>query len=170
VHGRTRADAFRGEAEYDTIAAVKSRVSIPVIANGDIDSPEKALWVKRRTGADALMIGRAAQGRPWIFREIACFLDSGETMLSPSLDEIRCVLHGHLLELHAFYGEFPGVRVARKHVSWYTAPFAGSTAFRHQFNRLDSALAQLEALDAYFAQLERDGNGLEANAREELAA
>jgi len=170
VHGRTRADAFRGEAEYDTIAEVKSRVAIPVIANGDIDSPEKALWVKRRTGADALMIGRAAQGRPWIFREIAHFLDTSEWMPPPSLDEIRCVLHGHLLELHAFYGEFLGVRMARKHVSWYTAELAGSAVFRHQFNRLESAQAQTDALYGYFAQLEHDGHGFAANAREELAA
>jgi tRNA-dihydrouridine synthase B len=170
VHGRTRADAFRGEAEYDTIAAVKSEVGIPVIANGDIDSPEKALWVLRRTGADAVMIGRAAQGRPWIFREIAHFLRHGEHAAPAALAEIHEVLRGHLFELYAFYGEFLGVRVARKHVCWYTTGLAGSVVFRRQFNGLESAQAQIDALQAYFVRLADAGYGLEIDAREELAA
>jgi len=169
VHGRTRADLFRGEAEYESIAAVKANVSIPVIANGDVDSPRKALAVLRQTGADALMIGRAAQGRPWIFREIAYHLLHGVAPAPLSLAEIHRVLRAHIAELHAFYGEFLGVRVARKHVSWYTADFHQSTRFRHAFNALESAAAQGEALDDYFRRLEA-GSGLAADAREELAA
>jgi tRNA-dihydrouridine synthase B len=170
VHGRTRADAFRGDAEYDTIAAVKRSVGIPVIANGDIDTPRKARQVLERTGADALMIGRAAQGRPWIFREIEHYLAHGEQAAPASVDEIRRVLTAHLEELHAFYGEFLGLRIARKHMSWYTADLAGGVQFRHRFNRLDSAAAQRAALDAYFRQLEDAGCGLASDAREELAA
>ncbi len=170
VHGRTRADAFQGAAEYDTIAAVKDRVKIPVIANGDIDSPEKALEVVRHTGADALMIGRAAQGRPWIFREIEYFLVNGRHKDAPSLDEIRAVLVGHVRELHRFYGELQGLRVARKHVSWYTAGLAGGSEFRQRFNRLESAQAQIDAIEIYFIELGRRGFELGAHAREELAA
>jgi tRNA-dihydrouridine synthase B len=170
IHGRTRADAFLGEAEYDTIAEVKSRVGIPVIANGDIDSPEKAAWVLRRTGADAVMIGRAAQGRPWIFREIAHYLRHGSRAAPPALAEIRAVLRAHLAELHAFYGEFAGLRIARKHVSWYTGSLAGSAIFRHAFNKLESAQEQLDALDAYFDRLERESEPYTNDAREELAA
>lgn len=170
IHGRTRADAFLGAAEYDTIAEVKARVGIPVIANGDIDSPEKAAWVLERTGADGIMIGRAAQGRPWIFREIAHYLQHGVRAAPPSLAEIRAVLCAHLEELHAFYGEFSGLRVARKHVSWYTGSFAGSDVFRHTFNKLESARAQLEHLDRYFDRLEREARCGANDAREELAA
>jgi tRNA-dihydrouridine synthase B len=171
IHGRTRADAFLGSAEYDTIAEVKSRSSIPVIANGDIDSPEKAAWVLQATGADAVMIGRAAQGRPWIFREIDHYLRCGSRAPAPELAEIHAVLRTHLLELHAFYGEFSGIRVARKHVSWYTHSLAGSAAFRHAFNKLESAEAQLDALDGYFEQLECEAQALgNYGAREELAA
>jgi tRNA-dihydrouridine synthase B len=172
VHGRTRADAFLGSAEYDTIAAVKASVAIPVIANGDIDSPEKAAWVLDRTGADAIMIGRAAQGRPWIFREIAHYLAHRTHAVPPTLQEMRAVLHAHLTELHAFYGEFSGLRVARKHVSWYTGSLADGTAFRHAFNKLESAREQLEALDAYFDRLESQACPFTStnDAREELAA
>ncbi len=170
IHGRTRADAFLGMAEYDTIAEVKARVRIPVIANGDIDSPHKAAWVLARTGADAVMIGRAAQGRPWIFREIAHYLEHVAAPAPPSLGEIRAVLCAHVGELHAFYGELCGLRVARKHVSWYTAALAGGAVFRHTFNRLESARAQLDELDRYFDRLERDACPDEYDAREELAA
>jgi len=170
VHGRTRADAFLGQAEYDTIAQVKASVAIPVIANGDIDSPRKAKTVLARTGADALMIGRAAQGRPWIFREIEHYLRHGVDAPPPAADEIRRVLSAHLAELHAFYGEVPGLRIARKHIGWYTAALPGGASFRHQFIRLESAQAQLAALAAYFNWLEDGGYELAADAREELAA
>ena len=168
VHGRTRADGFIGEAEYDTIAEVKTQVRIPVIANGDIDSPEKARAVLHHTGADAIMIGRAAQGRPWIFREIEHILRHGTHATPPSVAELHGVLLGHIAELHAFYGEFQGLRVARKHVSWYVAGLSGGAEFRQRFNRLESAQAQLDALDAFFPALaERE---CQAHAREELAA
>ena len=168
VHGRTRADAFLGAAEYDTIAEVKARVTIPVIANGDIDSPEKARSVLHQTGADALMIGRAAQGRPWIFREIEHFLRHGVYAPPASSAEVGRVLIAHVAELHAFYGEHQGLRVARKHVSWYMAGLGGGSEFRHNFNRLESAQSQLDALETFFLALaERE---CEAHAREELAA
>jgi len=120
IHGRTRADQYRGDAEYDTIADVKSRITIPVIANGDIKTPEKAKFVLDYTKADAVMIGRAAQGRPWIFREIEHFLNTGKHLPEPTVTEIRDIMLGHLDNLYAFYGEFTGVRVARKHISWYS--------------------------------------------------
>jgi tRNA-dihydrouridine synthase B len=171
IHGRTRADAFTGEAEYETIAAVKAQVRIPVIANGDIDSPRKAAEVLARTAADAVMIGRAAQGRPWIFREIAHFLAHGTPAAQPEPAEIRAVLRAHVQELHAFYGEFTGVRVARKHVSWYTHSLAAGAQFRHAFNALESAGDQLEALDAYFDRLASAGDAMASEAgEEELAA
>ena len=168
VHGRTRADAFLGEAEYDTVAAVKSCVRIPVIANGDIDSPEKARAVLRYSGADAIMIGRAAQGRPWIFREIEHFLRHGSHAQPPALAEVRGVLVDHVTELHAFYGEFQGLRVARKHVSWYMTELPGGNELRQQFNRLESAQSQLDALEMFFFTLAASGR--EWHAREELAA
>jgi len=170
VHGRTRADAFLGEAEYDTIARVKASVKIPVIANGDIGTPHKAKQVLERTRADALMIGRAAQGRPWIFREIEHYLRHGEAAQPPAVEEIRCVLTAHLAELHAFYGEIPGVRIARKHIGWYTAALPGGPGLRQRFIRLESAQAQHATLDAYFNWLEDGGYALAADAREELAA
>ena len=170
IHGRTRADAFLGTAEYDTIAEVKSRIGIPVIANGDIDSPKKAAWVLERTGADGIMIGRAAQGRPWIFRDIAHYLAHGTRAAPPSLDEIRAVLCAHVAELHALYGEFSGLRVARKHVSWYTGSLAGGSVLRHTFNKLESARAQLDHLERYFDRLECEACPYADDAREELAA
>ncbi|MBI5436907.1 MAG: tRNA dihydrouridine synthase DusB [Nitrosomonadales bacterium] len=168
VHGRTRACAYTGEAEYDTIAAVKASVNIPIIANGDIATPEKARYVLQRTGADAVMIGRAAQGRPWLFREIAYFLATGEHLPAPQVDEIRRVLFRHVHDLYDFYGEHTGLRVARKHISWYTRGLAGSAQFRHYMNQLESSAEQLLAVNDFFdGQLQR---GERLHYAEELAA
>ncbi|KVP57379.1 tRNA dihydrouridine synthase DusB [Burkholderia ubonensis] len=150
VHGRTRADLYRGEAEYETIAAVKAAVGIPVVANGDITSPQKAKTVLDATGADALMIGRAAQGRPWLFREIDHFLQTGELLPPPLIDEIQQVMNEHLEDHYAFYGEFTGVRTARKHIGWYTRGLSGANGFRHRMNTLDSTREQLAAVNAFF--------------------
>jgi tRNA-dihydrouridine synthase B len=150
IHGRTRADQYQGCAEYDTIALVKSQVGIPVIANGDIDSPQKARFVLDYTGADGVMIGRAAQGRPWLFREIEHFLATGEALASPRVEEIHRILRGHLGELYGFYGEEAGVRIARKHISWYTKGLVGSANFRHAMNQLQSVGEQLAAADEFF--------------------
>jgi tRNA-dihydrouridine synthase B len=169
VHGRTRACGFAGSAEYDTIAEVKSQVSIPVVANGDIDSPEKAREVLARTGADAVMIGRAAQGRPWIFREIHHFLRTGAHLPPPETAEIGAHLRAHLQALHDFYGEECGVRVARKHVAWYTRQLAAGVQFRQQFNGLARADEQIAAVDRYFEQLGALAQRLTYN-EEELAA
>ena len=161
VHGRTRADLYTGEVEYDTIAAIKQAVSIPVFANGDITSPEKARQVLDHTGADALLIGRAAQGRPWIFREIHHFLETGTHLPAPGLQEVERILLEHLSALHAFYGDEMGVRIARKHVGWYLATLPGAREFRAQFNRLDSSHAQCAVVREFFAA---------RNAEEEVAA
>jgi len=154
VHGRTRADAFQGEAEYDTIASIKAAVRIPVIANGDIDAPEKAAHVLRHTGADGLMIGRAAQGNPWIFREISHFLATGERLAPPGTDEVRDTLIAHLENLYSFYGEGRGVRVARKHIGWYTKGkgYVGGGAFRHAVNQLETAAEQLAMVRTFLDQ------------------
>ena len=162
VHGRTRADLYNGEAEYETIAAIKQAISIPVFANGDIDSPQKAKAVLDATGADALLIGRAAQGRPWIFREIEHYLRTGETLPAPSLLEVERILLEHLAALHAFYGELMGVRIARKHVGWYLATLPGAREFRAQFNRLDSTDAQCAHVRAFFRERHNDGNEVAA--------
>lgn len=153
VHGRTRNDFYKGDAEYDTIKAIKKAISIPVVANGDITSAEKAEQVLSYTGADAIMIGRAAQGRPWIFREINHFLKHGTHLSAPTMDEIRSILIEHVKELHTFYGEFMGVRFARKHVSWYMQTHDQGKAFRSIFNALESVNEQLEALNMYFDNL-----------------
>jgi tRNA-dihydrouridine synthase B len=153
VHGRTRDQQYTGHAEYDTIAAIKAELSIPVIANGDIDSPRKAAFVLAHTGCDAVMVGRAAQGRPWIFREIAYFLEHGEELPPPSLREVRDILLGHLEHLHAFYGEVAGVRIARKHLGWYAKDRPENTAFRAVVNRADSAELQLQLTRDYFDAL-----------------
>ena len=150
VHGRTRECAYRGEAEYETIAAVRQSVAMPVIANGDIGSPQKAQQVLEQTGADAIMIGRAAQGRPWIFREIEHYLKTGELLPEPDVEEIRSVMKNHLSNLYEFYGEFTGVRVARKHIAWYSKGQTGGAAFRNQINQLDSSEAQLQLTDQFF--------------------
>ncbi|MFG0380793.1 tRNA dihydrouridine synthase DusB [Pseudomonas sp. zbq_18] len=162
VHGRTRADLYTGEAEYDTIAAIKQAVSIPVFANGDIDSPHKARQVLDATGADALLIGRAAQGRPWIFREIAHYLATGSEMAAPSLYEVERILLEHLTALHAFYGDLMGVRIARKHVGWYLATLPGAREFRAEFNRLDSTDAQYTSVRQFFAERHNKGEEVAA--------
>ena len=153
VHGRTRADLYQGEAEYETIAAIRDAIRIPLLANGDIDTPQKAEQVLKSTGADAIMIGRAAQGRPWIFREIAHYLSSGETLASPSPVEVRDILIGHLEDLYAFYGELPGVRIARKHLGWYAKDRPENAAFRSVVNGTDCAQTQLRLTRDYFDQL-----------------
>ena len=150
LHGRTRACGYSGQAEYDTIAAVKAAARIPVIANGDITTPEKARQVLDTTGADALMIGRAAQGRPWLFREIEHFLKTGERLPAPKVCEIHDILLAHLDDLYDFYGVETGVRVARKHISWYTRGLAGSAAFRHAMNQLPDVAGQRQAVNDFF--------------------
>ena len=162
VHGRTRADLYTGQAEYDTIAMVKQALSIPVFANGDIDSPRKAPQVLDYTSVDALLIGRAAQGRPWIFREINHYLATGEYL--PAIDnrEIESILLEHLTALHAFYGELMGVRIARKHVGWYLATLPGAGEFRAQFNRLDSTDAQCSAVRRFFREQNNRDEGVAA--------
>ena len=162
VHGRTRADLYTGQAEYDTIATIKQALSIPVFANGDIDSPRKARQVLDYTGVDALLIGRAAQGRPWIFREINHYLATGEYL--PAIDnrEIESILLEHLTALHAFYGEHLGVRIARKHVGWYLATLPGAGEFRAQFNRLDSTDAQCSAVRRFFREQNNRDEGVAA--------
>ncbi|MGM0768766.1 MAG: tRNA dihydrouridine synthase DusB [Pseudomonadota bacterium] len=153
IHGRTRADGYKGDAEYDTIAEVKSRVGIPVFANGDITSPEKAKRVLEHTGADGLLIGRAAQGRPWIFREILHFLETGKRLAVPPLHEVEQILTRHLDALHRFYGETMGVRIARKHVGWYLQSHDENKQFRKRFNALEEAVAQRDSIQQYFAGL-----------------
>jgi tRNA-dihydrouridine synthase B len=153
VHGRTRDQQYTGAAEYDTIAAIKARSSIPVIANGDIDSPEKAAWVLHQTGADAVMVGRAAQGRPWLLGTIAHFLATGERLPEPSLQQVRAILLGHLQALHDFYGEQMGVRIARKHLGWYAKDRPENHAFRAVVNQAISADAQLRLTGDYFDAL-----------------
>jgi tRNA-dihydrouridine synthase B len=162
VHGRTRADLYTGDAEYETIAAIKQAVSIPVLANGDIDSPQKAKAVLAATGADGLLIGRAAQGRPWIFREIEHYLRTGEQLHAPTLSEVEQILLEHLAALHAFYGDVMGVRIARKHVSWYLATLPGAKDFRAQFNRLDSTDAQCANVRSFFSERNNNGEGVAA--------
>ena len=150
VHGRTRADAYKGEAEYETIAAVKSAVSIPIIANGDINTPEKAETVLQLTGADGLMIGRAAQGNPWIFRQIQHYLATKTRLPPPKNTEVCQVLTEHLNNLYEFYGEFSGVRIARKHIGWYIKDKQGAELFRQSVNRVDDANSQLEQVTEFF--------------------
>ncbi|MHB1359772.1 MAG: tRNA dihydrouridine synthase DusB [Rhodocyclaceae bacterium] len=150
IHGRTRADQYQGHAEYDTIALVKSLVNIPVIANGDITTPEQAKAVLDYTQADGVMIGRAAQGRPWLFREIEHFLNTGAVLPAPTFTEIHAILRAHLADLYAFYGADTGVRIARKHISWYTKGIVGAARFRHAMNQLETIDAQLAATDEFF--------------------
>ncbi|HEX5393436.1 MAG TPA: tRNA dihydrouridine synthase DusB, partial [Rhodocyclaceae bacterium] len=171
IHGRTRADQYRGDAEYETIALVKSLIKIPVIANGDITTPQKAKHVLDVTGADGVMIGRAAQGRPWLFREIEHYLKTGELLPPPRVDEIHQILRGHLSDLYAFYGEDSGVKIARKHISWYTKGLVGSAHFRHAMNQLENVEAQLAATDEFFAsQGAKSAHLIYDNTEESLAA
>jgi len=153
VHGRTRACAYRGDAEYKTIATIKRAVNIPVIANGDIKTPEQAKHVLEITGADGIMIGRAAQGRPWIFGIIEHYLRTGEERTDPPVSEIRDIMLGHLEELYSFYGEYTGVRIARKHISWYSKGQHSGAAFRQQVNRVDTIKQQLAMTHEFFDQL-----------------
>ena len=156
VHGRTRADLYEGEAEYETIAAIKQAIRIPVFANGDVDSPAKAKEVLDYTRCDAVMIGRAAQGRPWIFREVARYLATGEIVAPPEPAEVRDILLGHLEDLYAFYGEQQGVRIARKHLGWYAKDRPENAAFRAVVNRAESAADQTRLTRDYFDALAAD--------------
>lgn len=167
IHGRTRCQLYSGEAEYATIAAIKAVATIPIIANGDIGTPEKARQVLLATGADAVMIGRAAQGRPWLFREIEYFLKTGHKMQPPKVTEIHQILLAHLEELYAFYGVETGVRVARKHISWYTKGLTGSAVFRHAMNQLPTIEQQRQAVDAFFRGLAQQSERLEYDESEQ---
>jgi len=168
IHGRTRACGYTGHAEYDTIAEVKNATRLPVVANGDITTPQKAKYVLDYTRADGIMIGRAAQGRPWIFREIEYFLKTGVSLPPPLVTEIHQVLIAHLYDLYAFYGADTGVKIARKHISWYTKGLAGSASFRHAMNQLPTIEEQLSAVNRFFDQLAQQYERLRYE--EELAA
>jgi tRNA-dihydrouridine synthase B len=170
LHGRTRADLYTGEAEYDTIRAVKAEISIPVVANGDIDSPQKARYVLDYTGADAVMIGRAAQGNPWIFREIDHYLRTGETLPPPSREEMRDLLLEHLDDHYRFYGEHTGVRSARKHIGWYVEGLPGADDFRDRMNQIDNTRDQWRAVSDWFNELALSGPAHPAPAEQPLMA
>lgn len=166
VHGRTREQGYKGEAEYDTMTAVKAALRIPVVANGDITSPEKAREVLLKTGADALMIGRAAQGRPWIFREVAHFLATGEHLAPPLVAEVRRALLDHLQDHYSLYGEYTGVRSARKHIGWYVRSLPGGEAFREHINALETSEQQLAAVGHYLDGLAEQMDRLPAHSGE----
>ena len=171
LHGRTRADGYSGEAEYDTIAAVKAASRLPVVANGDIDTPFKAKFVLEKTGADAVMIGRAAQGRPWIFREIAHYLQTATVLPAPYVEEVRQLMSAHLQAHYAFYGEYLGVRTARKHIGWYVRDLLGGEIFRQRMNLIEECDTQLAAVDEFFeSQLALGERLLYVPAVEKLAA
>ena len=153
VHGRTREQGYKGQAEHDTVAAIKAALRIPVVANGDIDSPEAAQAVLRATGADALMIGRAAQGRPWLFREIAHFMATGERLAPPLVLEVRRALLDHLHDHYSLYGDYTGVRSARKHIGWYVRSLPGGEALRERINALEAAELQWQAVADYFEEM-----------------
>jgi tRNA-dihydrouridine synthase B len=167
VHGRTRADKYQGDAEYDTIARIREAVSLPLFANGDVDSPEKAAQVLRHTGADGLMIGRAAQGAPWIFRQIAHYLSTGEVLPAPTTAEVRDILLEHLSALHAFYGEPHGVRIARKHLGWYAQDHEDAAAFRSVINAAETPGEQVRIVHEWF---QRRLEGVSADPETELAS
>ena len=168
VHGRTREQGYKGQAEYDTIAAVKAALNIPVVANGDIDSPEKAREVLVATGADAIMIGRAAQGRPWIFREIAHFLETGEHLPAPEVQQAKRWLLEHLHEHYGLYGEFAGVRTARKHIGWAVRALPGGESFRAIMNTLETCDTQVRAVTDWFDQLADSHHRLPVITQQEL--
>jgi tRNA-dihydrouridine synthase B len=170
LHGRTRADGYTGDAEYDTIAAVKQSVIIPVVANGDITTPEKAKYVLDYTGADAIMVGRAAQGRPWIFREIDHFLRTGTHLPAPYVAEVRALMDEHLRAHYGFYGDYLGVRTARKHIGWYVRDLPGGEEFRQRMNLLESTEAQLLAVDQFFESQRQWGERLQYRLSEDLQA
>jgi tRNA-dihydrouridine synthase B len=170
LHGRTRACGYGGAAEYDTIREVKASTRLPVIANGDIGSPRQARRVLDATGADGVMIGRAAQGRPWLFREMEHFLATGCELPAPLTAEVRAVLGEHLWNLYAFYGRETGVRVARKHVAWYTGGLPGADEFRRRLNGHETCEAQLAEVDRYFEELAQQQERLRYDDKEELAA
>jgi tRNA-dihydrouridine synthase B len=167
VHGRTREQGYKGDAEYDTIATVKAALRIPVVANGDITNPEKAREVLQGTGADAIMIGRAAQGQPWIFREIAHFLETGEHLAPPLVSEVKRLLVEHLHDHYSLYGEFIGVRSARKHIGWYVHSLPGGETFRQQMNSLQDSASQLTAVAHYLDDLNMQMDRIPARQRGE---
>jgi tRNA-dihydrouridine synthase B len=167
VHGRTREQGYKGCAEYETVAAVKDAVRVPVVANGDIDSPAKAREVLALTGADAVMIGRAAQGRPWIFREVAHFLATGELLAPPLVAEVRRLLLAHLEDHYGLYGEYTGVRSARKHIAWYVRGLPGAREFRESMNAIEACKAQLSAVAGFFDGLAAQGDRMPAAAQGE---
>ncbi len=169
LHGRTRACGFAGPVEYDTIRAVKAATRLPVVANGDIQTPRQARAVLDATGADGIMVGRAALGRPWLFGAIGHFLATGRELPAPRAAEIRAVLSEHLHELYVFYGRATGLRVARKHAAWYTRALPGADAFRRSFNGLETCEAQLAAVDRYFEELAQQQQS-RCDEKEELAA
>ncbi len=154
IHGRTREDFYTGQARYDLIRQVKQSISIPVIVNGDIDSPEKAVAVQQATGADAVMIGRAAQGRPWLFRDIAHYAKTGELLDAPSLAELRDIVLTHLQELYQFYGEYSGCRIARKHIAWYTGGLPNSNTFRDAMYACETTAEQYRAVDEFLGRID----------------
>ena len=170
LHGRTRTDGYTGDAEYDTIAAVKQSVLIPVVANGDITTPEKAKFVLDYTGADAVMVGRAAQGRPWIFREIDHFLQTGTHLPAPYIAEVRALMDEHLRAHYGFYGDYLGVRTARKHIGWYVRDLPGGEEFRQRMNLLESTETQLDAVDQFFESQRQWGERLQYRLSEDLQA
>ena len=155
MHGRTRACLYMGDAEYDTIASVKDKIKMPLIANGDITTPEKAQFVLKYTGADAVMIGRAAQGRPWIFREIDHYLKTGTYLTRPTNDEIHETTIEHVKDLYEFYGENKGLRIARKHISWYTKGLKNSAYFRAAMNKIEDNNEQIDYIHLFFEDLSK---------------
>ena len=169
VHGRTREQGYKGFAEYDTIAAVKAAVRVPVVANGDIDSPEKALQVLAATQADAVMIGRAAQGRPWIFREMVHFMATGQHLAPPLVGEVKHLLIEHLHDHYALYGEFSGVRTARKHIGWYVKTLPGGEAFRAKMNLIEDCDLQAQAVADFFDELNTHTDRMPTAAVDDLA-